>query len=54
MAEESLVRYVVIKCEQIVSVVCDNLCKYKDTADEDCVCDYMREHDNRCPLEELF
>ena len=43
MAAESLANYVVNKCEEIASVACDNLYKYRDTADEDCVCDYMRE-----------
>ena len=40
--------------QEVSEDICDHYCKYRDTADEDCVCDYMREHDNKCPLEELF
>lgn len=38
--------------ESVVNKVCDDLCKYAVTADEDCICDYIREH-GKCPLEVL-
>jgi hypothetical protein len=31
--------------------ICDELCRYRDTADASCICDYMREHDGICPLD---
>ena len=34
--------------------ICDNFCKYRETADEDLVCEYMREHEGSCPLDELL
>lgn len=40
--------------EEVAETVCDDLCKYRDTCDEDCVCDYMREHDGKCPLDRLY
>lgn len=39
--------------EEVRETVCDHLCKYSDTADEDGVCDYMRAHDGNCPLDRL-
>ena len=39
--------------EDIASEVCDHLCKYRETADEESVCDYMREHE-QCPLDKLY
>ena len=38
--------------ENVSEEVCDNLCKYRDSADDDFVCDYMRENGN-CPLDVL-
>lgn len=35
-------------CEDI----CDNYCKYRETADEDCLCDVIREGGS-CPLDRL-
>lgn len=32
--------------------ICDNYCKYRETADEDCICDAIREKGN-CPLDVL-
>ena len=41
-----------IVLQEVADEVCTNLCKYTETTDEDCVCDYMREH-GYCPLERL-
>lgn len=38
--------------EETVETICDELCKYRDTADENNECDYMREH-GACPLDRL-
>lgn len=39
--------------QEVCETVCDHLCKYSDTADDAGVCDYMREHDGKCPLDRL-
>lgn len=39
--------------QEVTETVCDDLCKYRDTADEDLICDYMRQHDMKCPLDLL-
>lgn len=39
--------------EEVCEDICDNYCKYRDTADEDCVCDAMR-NGGKCPLDRLF
>lgn len=33
--------------------ICDNFCKYRDTSDDDCLCDYIRDGINSCPLDIL-
>lgn len=33
--------------------VCNELCKYRDTQDESVICDYMRQHEGKCPLDTL-
>lgn len=38
--------------EKVCEDVCDNLCKYRDTADDDFICDYIRVHGS-CPLDVL-
>lgn len=38
--------------EKVCANVCDNLCKYRESADDDLVCDYRREH-GTCPLDKL-
>lgn len=40
--------------EETAENVCDNFCKYRDTADENGECDYMREHEGACPLDALI
>lgn len=32
--------------------ICDNYCKYRDTADDDFLCDVIR-NGNSCPLDKL-
>lgn len=39
--------------EEACEDICDNYCKYRDTADEDCVCDGIRDG-RTCPLYRLF
>lgn len=39
--------------EETAENVCDNFCKYRDTADENGECDYMRENEGKCPLDEI-
>lgn len=39
--------------EEVAGEVCDNFCKYRDTCDEECLCDWIREG-NPCPLDKLY
>lgn len=39
--------------EDVCGIICDDMCKYKDTCDENCECDYIREHGD-CPLFRLY
>lgn len=38
--------------EEIRDNICDNYCKYRNTADEDCLCDRTR-NGGKCPLDRL-
>ena len=38
--------------EEVCGDVCDNLCKYRDSVDDDFICDYIREN-GTCPLDVL-
>lgn len=38
--------------QEIQEDICDNYCKYRDTSDEDCLCDVLRRGD-ACPLDRL-
>lgn len=38
--------------EDLASNICDNFCKYRDTCDENCECEYIRQGNN-CPLDVL-
>lgn len=38
--------------EEVCEDICDNCCKYRETADEDSICDMIRET-GRCPLDKL-
>lgn len=37
---------------EVCEDICDNYCKYRETADEDCLCDVIREGGS-CPLDRL-
>ena len=37
---------------QIADDICDNYCKYRDTCDEDAMCDIIRDG-GECPLDKL-
>ena len=39
--------------EQVQNDICDNYCKYRETADEDLICDAIRNGDG-CPLDRLL
>ena len=39
--------------EQVCDDICDNYCMYKDTVDEECLCDVTR-NGGRCPLDRLI
>lgn len=47
--QESVTMIIQEVCENI----CDNFCKYRDTCDEDCLCDITRDG-SPCPLDMLF
>lgn len=39
--------------EQVAEEICDKLCRYNETCDDNCECDYMREKGD-CPLDRLL
>lgn len=39
--------------EDMVAIVCDRLCKYRDTVDDDCECELIRKEGN-CPLNKFY
>lgn len=54
MAGEKKLQESIVEIIQAVSEdICDNYCKYRDTADENALCDAIREG-NPCPLDRLF
>lgn len=38
--------------QEVSEDICDNYCKYRDTADDDFICDAIRENGS-CPLDRL-
>jgi hypothetical protein len=48
----SLQKTVAMIIEEVSEDICDNYCKYSDTADEDFLCDILRNGGN-CPLDRL-
>lgn len=38
--------------QEVSEDICDNYCKYRDTTDEDCICDAIRTK-GACPLDRL-
>lgn len=39
--------------ESVCEEVCDKLCKFRGTCDDDMVCNYIRENE-QCPLDRLY
>lgn len=39
--------------QEVSENICDNFCKYRDTSDDDCLCDYIRDGSKSCPLDIL-
>ena len=39
--------------EEVSENICDNFCKYRDTCDENCECEWIR-NGNECPLDRLY
>lgn len=44
---------VIENIREVCEDICDNYCKYRDTVDEDGICDGMRDG-RKCPLDRLF
>lgn len=38
--------------QEIADDICNNYCKYRDTGDEECLCDLIRDGGD-CPLDKL-
>lgn len=39
--------------EEITGDICDNFCKYRDTVDENCECEWIRQGKS-CPLDRIY
>lgn len=39
--------------EKVAEEICDNFCKYRETCDENCECDIIRQG-KKCPLDKLM
>lgn len=39
--------------EEVSEQICDNFCKYCETCDENCECEWIR-NGNKCPLDKLY
>lgn len=50
--DENLMKNVSYILLKMAKDICDNYCKYRETADEDFICDVIREKGN-CPLDVL-
>lgn len=46
-------RDVVKIIEEVCEDICDNFCRYRETCDDNCECEYMREN-GKCPLDRLM
>ena len=49
---EQLTKVISKIMEEIREDICDNYCKYRDTADDDFLCDIIRDG-GTCPLDRL-
>lgn len=38
--------------EEVTETICDNFCKYRNTVDVNCECEWMRKG-HKCPLDRL-
>lgn len=52
MKEQTLQRILEEIIDEVSENICDNFCKYRDTCDEDALCDYIRDGKS-CPLDKL-
>lgn len=52
MEREKLQKIIKEQIEKVRNEICDNYCKYRETADEDIICDVIREKGS-CPLDVL-
>lgn len=50
--KESLQKSVQVIIQEVSEDICDNYCKYRDTADENNLCDVIRDG-SPCPLDRL-
>ena len=50
--ENSLIKIIKERIEKVSEDICDNYCKYRETSDENLVCDAIREN-GFCPLDLL-
>ena len=50
--EKSLQKSISDIISEVCEDICDNYCKYRDTADEDNICDAIR-NGGECPLDRL-
>lgn len=50
--ENKLLKSIVEQLEEVCEDICDNYCKYGETADENGICDAIREKGS-CPLDVL-
>lgn len=39
--------------EEVAGNICDNFCKYQETCDDNCECEWIRSG-NDCPLDKLL
>lgn len=50
--KSKLLKSIQEQLEKVCEDICDNYCKYRETADEDFICDAIRENGS-CPLDLL-
>lgn len=43
---------IIQQLEEVTEEVCQNFCKYADTTNDECECEYMREH-HKCVLDKI-
>ncbi len=49
---DGVIKSMVQILQEISEDICDNYCKYRDTADEECLCAVIR-NGGECPLDRL-